>query len=104
MLFENACSHKGEQRGSFTIEFKKKVAELALRSSNRETARRYNVDERRVREWRTKIDALADVAQKHGGTKKKIFEGGGRKPTDNDLETDLLEWIHERRSNMLRVS
>ena len=91
MSLENACSHKGEQRRSFTIEFKKKVVEHALRSSNREAARRYDVDERRVREWRTKIDALAGVAQKQGGTKRKRLEGGGRKLTDNDLETDLLE-------------
>ena len=50
------------------------------------------------------MDALADVVQKQGGTKKKRLEGGGRKLTDNDLETDLLEWIHELRANMLRVS
>ena len=103
-MLENACSHKGEQRSSFTIEFKKKVVEQALRSSNRNAARRHNVDERRVSEWRTKINALADVTQKQGGTKRERLEGGGRKLTDNDLETDLLEWIHERRANMLRVS
>ena len=50
------------------------------------------------------MDALADVVQKQGGTKKKRLEGAGRKLTDNDLETDLLEWIHELRANMLRVS
>ena len=78
MSLENACFHKGEQRRSFTIEFKKKVVKHALRSSNREAARRYDVDERRVREWRTKIDALADMAQMQGGTKRKRLEGGGR--------------------------
>ena len=104
MSLENACSHKGEQRRSFTIEFKKKVVEHALRSSNRDAARRYNVDERRVPKRRTKIDTLADVVQKQGGTKKKRLEGGGRKLTDNDLKTDLLEWIHELRANMLHTS
>ena len=53
MLLENACSHKGEQRRPFTIEFKKKVVEQAAKSSNREAARRYDVDERRVCEWCT---------------------------------------------------
>ena len=86
--------HKGEHRRSFTIEFKNKVVEHALRSSNRKAARRYDVDERRVREWRIKIDALTDVAQKQGGTRRKRLECGGRKLADNDLETDLLEWIH----------
>ena len=28
------------------------------------------------------------------------MEGGGRKIGNVDLETDLLEWIHERRANM----
>ena len=87
---ENACPHKGEQRGSFTIEFKKKVVEHAPRSSNREAARRYDVDERSVHEWRTNINTLADVAQKQGDLKRKRLEGSGRKLTDNDLETDLL--------------
>ena len=32
------------------------------------------------------------------------MEVGGRKLTDNDLEADFLEWIHERRANMLCVS
>ena len=66
MSLENACSHKGEreQRRSFTLEFKKKVVEHAMRCSNRKAARRYDVDERRVHEWHTKIDALADVGQK----------------------------------------
>ena len=91
MSLKDACSHKGEQRRSFTIGFKEKIVEYAVRRSNREAARRYDVDERRVREWCTKIDALADVAQKQGGTKRKRLEGGGRKLTDNDLETDLLE-------------
>ena len=90
---ENACSHKGEQRRSFTIEFKKKVVEHALRSPNKEAVRRYHVDERRVPEWCTKIDALADVSQKQGGKKRKLLGDGERKLTDNDLETDLLEWI-----------
>ena len=52
----------------------------------------------------TKTNVLADVAQKQGDTKKKRLEGGGRKLTDNDFERELLEWIHERRANMLGVS
>ena len=32
------------------------------------------------------------------------LEGGGRKITNLDLEEAVLNWIHERRANMLRVS
>ena len=32
------------------------------------------------------------------------MEGGSRKLTENDFKTDLLEWIHEHRANMLGVS
>ena len=36
--------------------------------------------------------------------KRFRVEGGGRKLTDNELEDEVLNWIHRRRENMLRVS
>ena len=38
------------------------------------------------------------------GSKKEKLEGGGRKPMDEGMEEELLEWIHGRRSRGLRVS
>ena len=38
------------------------------------------------------------------GQGKQTLEGGGRKITDEGMEEQLLEWIHGRRSNDLRVS
>ena len=35
---------------------------------------------------------------------KKRLEGGGRKLTDEDIEEKVLNCIHERRDNRLRVS
>ena len=35
---------------------------------------------------------------------KTRLAGGGRKFTDKELEEKVLNWIHERRENMLRVS
>ena len=32
------------------------------------------------------------------------LDGGGRKLTDAELEEEVLSWIQQRRSNMLRVS
>ena len=36
--------------------------------------------------------------------KKEKLEEGGRKPMDEGMEEELLEWIHGRRSRGLRVS
>ena len=36
--------------------------------------------------------------------KKFRLDGGGRKLTDVELEEEVLSWIQQRRSNMLRVS
>ena len=36
--------------------------------------------------------------------KRFRVEGVGRKLTDNELEDEVLNWIHRRRENMLRVS
>ena len=36
--------------------------------------------------------------------KRCRLDGGGRKVTDVELEEEVLNWIHERRANMLRVS
>ena len=38
------------------------------------------------------------------GQGNQTLEGGGRKMTDEGMEEQLLEWIHGRRSNDLRVS
>ena len=38
------------------------------------------------------------------GTERKRIPGGGRKPLDETLEEDLLEWVRDRRSKGLRVS
>ena len=42
-----------------------------------------------------KDDALAEVAQKQGGKKRKQVEGGSKK---------VLEWIRKPRANMLHIS
>ena len=37
-------------------------------------------------------------------SKRKRLEGAGRKPFDEDIEESLLQWVHERCSDGLRVS
>ena len=41
---------------------------------------------------------------KQGAAKRFKLEGGGCKIKNLELEEDLLEWIHDRRANSLRVS
>ena len=97
-------SHKGEKLRSFTLDFKKRVVEYAIENSNREAARCHEVDERRVREWRSKIEDITAKNLAKGGVKRKRLDGAGRKITNADLEAEVLEWVHEGRSRMLRVS
>ena len=48
---------------------------------NRSAARKYDVDERRVREWRAKKESVSSLNLTDGDKKKsKRVDGGGRKP------------------------
>ena len=95
-----STSHAGLKNSSYSNEFKLKAVQFAEEcNSNRKAAAKFGVDRKRVREWRQKKSKLEDTS-----SKRKRLEGGGRKPFDEDLEEALLQWVHERRSNGLRVS
>lgn len=51
-----------------------------------------DIDERRIREWKQKHEELATTRAKKGRVSKKR------------LTEKIINWIHERRENMLRVS
>ena len=59
----------------------------------------FNVDHKKIREWQ-RANAQLQAADK----KRKRFEGGGRKPFDVGVDDELLELMHDCRSNGLRVS
>ena len=99
MAESQETSHKGEKRSAYSMEFKKQVICFAEKNSNRGAAVKFHIDVKRVREWRQKKDKI--VAMK---SKRKRLDGAGKKLMDEQLEEDLLKWILERRSNMLRVS
>ena len=44
------------------------------------------------------------MKQKHKGQGRERLEGGGRKVIDDNFDEIILEWIHGRRANGLRVS
>ena len=97
-------SHKGNKLRSFTLEFQLDAISYAKTYSDRATAKKFNVDERRIRELKQKHEDLAITQTKKGAgvqKKKKKMADGGRKLTDEDLEEKVRNWIHERRENML---
>jgi len=55
---DSKISHKGEKVKSYSLEFKKQVVECAVNNSNREAARKFSVEERRIREWRENIENI----------------------------------------------
>ena len=62
-------------------------------------AKKFKVDRKRVREW---VQEEEKVTPMKG--KRFRFDGGGRKLINAELEEEVLSWIPQRRSNMLRVS
>ena len=68
-------------------------------TNNRAAARKFNVDERRIREWRQKKSELVKLP-----SKKKRLEGGGRKAALPEMEEELAAWIEGCRAKNFRVT
>lgn len=84
---------------SYDAAFKLKVVAYAEQSSNRGAGRKFNVDEKRVREWRKQKEQLEFVPHK-----KRRLGTPGRRALLPDMEEALAAWIEEQRSNHLRVT
>lgn len=95
----NATSHKGSKVRSYTMSFKQTVAKFAKDNSINSASLKFKVDRKRIREWMKNIDKISTKKS----TRKRL-DGGGRKPIINEIEENLLMWIHERRSKMPYVS
>ena len=83
---------------------KNEAIEYAEKESNRAAAKKYKVDVKRIREWRKSKESIKKLKNKHEGQGRQRLDGGGRKVTDEKLDEIILEWIHNRRANGLRVS
>lgn len=93
-------SHAGKKVSSYSTEYKVEAIKFAEENKRiSSAAKKFNVDRKRIREWRS-----AKAKLQAADNKRKRLEGGGRKPFDVGLEDELLEWVHERRSSGLRVS
>lgn len=99
-----ATSHKGKKVHSYTIQFKSDAIRYAENKGNHAAERKFNVDRKRIREWRDNKGKIEELLAKTKGTKRKRCDGGGRKPFNEQLEEMVLEWVYDRRYKGLRVS
>ena len=84
-----SMSHKGEQRNKHTMKFKRKVINDAKKSSCKGAARKFKINRKQVCEWVNQKDKVLKMKRK-----RFIVEGGGCKLIDNELEDEVLNWIH----------
>ncbi len=80
------------KRHAYDVKFKLEAIELAEKLSNRQAARKFEVDESMVRRWRKNKAQLVEVFQQQGPTKKKKV-GSGRKPCLSTIEDELMDRI-----------
>ena len=101
---KDEISHKGKNIQKYSLEVKKEVITYAEVHGNRPASRRFQVDERRIREWRVKKSEIEGLVVTKKGKQRSKLSGGGRKPLSTKLEEVLLEWIDNRRARGLQVS
>ena len=94
-------SNQKRRNKSYSVSYKLDVVRFAKANSNRLAARKYQIDPKRVREWRQKESDLKEMAVRSKDVKRG--KGGGRKPCSVELEEDVLSWIRSMRSRRLRV-
>ena len=93
------ASSKGKKKRSYSMEFKKQVVAYAEANSNRSAASHFDVEPKRVREWKKDFEKFKSTK-----SNRQRLDGGGRECIDEDLEEDLVHWIYEKQSKMLHVS
>lgn len=97
-LNKDAISHKGQKRKKYSLAVKKEVIAYAETHGNRPASCRFQVDEKRVREWRGNKATIEGLITTKKGKERSRLTGGGRKPLSTELEEVLLGWIEIRRS------
>lgn len=103
-LNKDSMSHKGKKLQTYSLELKSEAIKYAEIHGNRPASRLFRVDEKRIREWRSKKSEIETLVATSNGKQRKKLRGGGRKPLSTKLEEHLLEWINNRYSQGLQVS
>ncbi|CAG8773192.1 9122_t:CDS:2, partial [Acaulospora morrowiae] len=86
---------------SYTIAFKLEVIGYAENTSNRHASRFYNVDRKRVQEWRKKKTEFEIIKNKG---QARVLKGRGRKAMYPTLEEELLDYIRKKREEKNAVT
>ncbi|CAG8456259.1 23334_t:CDS:2, partial [Gigaspora rosea] len=87
------------KKRSYTIAFKLEVIAYAEGTSNRHAAVFYNIDRKRVQEWRKKKTKLENKTNKD---QARVLEGRGRKAMYPALEKELLDYIKKKEKKRLQ--
>ena len=78
------------------MSFKIEVIGYVEKSNNSDASRKFNVDVRRIREWRKqKCEIQKMVNETLKGKARKKIVGGGRKAFDEELEEVVLDFQQE---------
>ena len=93
------------KRRAYSIEFKTEVIKFAETHSNRETGRKFKIDESMVRRWLQKKKQIREAYEQPGPLKRRLrLEGAGRKPCLSTVEDELMEKIAKERAEQRYVS
>lgn len=100
---------KDKKKHKYSPEVKKQAIAYAEIHGNRPASRHFQVDERRIREWRGKKIQNEGILATRGNKDKQRTRlcGAGRKPLGTKLEEVLMDrkhWVESRRSRGLQVS
>lgn len=88
---------------SFEVSLKIKAVAFAEENSKEAAVKNFNVCTKRIREWCSQKDQLHKLAIDSGANRKRLV-GAGRKPLDQEMEEELLQWIIQQRDRSIRVS
>lgn len=86
---------------SYTVKFKINVAKYAKEHTISETSRTFNIDRKRIREWKKQFEA--GQFNESLMTVKRL-PGAGRKVKNEHLDKDIFEWFCERRTSGIRIT
>lgn len=85
-------SSKKKQRLSYSITFKLTAVEHAETHGNRATARYLGINEKQIRDWRSKKFCLLNT-----NANAKRLKGAGRQMSECRREREFKEWLEEER-------
>ena len=98
-------ANMGNKR-SYTISFKLDVISYAEKTSNRKASLFYQVDRKRVQEWRKQKKELEVVKNDHNSSIDKVraLPGRGSKAKYPTVEKELLDYVKKKREERMSVT